>query len=116
MVEIERKIAETAEVTVMLNNIFSMEDSGGSQFVQEPVNKDGIMGLDSENSRFARLLIEKSAWTREELEQLAAKQNLLLDGVLDTINDASFRAFDEPFFEGTDEIELNDKIVKEILK
>lgn len=116
MVEIERKIAETAEVTVMLNNIFSMEDSGETQFVQEPVNKDGIMGLDSENSRFARLLVEKSAWTREELEQLAAKQNLLLDGVLDTINDASFRAFDEPFFEGTDEIELNDKIVKEILK
>ncbi|MDP3041815.1 MAG: TerB N-terminal domain-containing protein [Candidatus Omnitrophota bacterium] len=116
MVEIERKIAETAEVTAMLNNIFSAEDSVGAQSIPEPADEDGIMGLGPENSRFVRLLVAKSIWTRGELEQLAAKQNLLLDGVLDTINDSSFRSFDEPFFEGTDEIELNDKIVKEILK
>jgi len=116
MIEIERKFTETAQVTAMLNEVFAADDAGSGQVIQKPVDANGIMGLDASNSRFARLLSGKSVWTREELEQLAEKENVLLDGVLDTINDASFKSFDEPFFEGIDDIELNGKIVKEILK
>jgi tellurite resistance protein len=113
---INRKISETAAVTALLNNIFSEEDTEKTVPIQESSKEVGILGLDSLHSKFAQVLIEKSSWTREELEQLASNQNILLDGALDTINDAAFKAFNEPFFEGDESIEMNAKIAKEILK
>lgn len=113
---INRKISETAAVTALLNNIFSEEDTKQTEPIQESSKEVGILGLDSLYSQFARILVGKSCWTREELEQLASKQNILLDGALDTINDAAYKAFNEPFFEGDEGIELNAKIAKEILK
>jgi hypothetical protein len=62
-----------------------------------------------------QLLGSKLSWTREELETLASKYNIMLDGTLDSINDASFDHFGGPFFEGDDPIEINADFAKAIL-
>lgn len=58
-----------------------------------------------------QVLASKLVWAREELEQLAADHNVMLDGTLDSINDASFDHFGGPFFEGDDPIEIDPEIV-----
>jgi tellurite resistance protein len=112
---IKRKIKETTEVATILSNIF-IDEENKEVIRVDSVNVEGILGLDQANSRFVRLLTKKTEWARTELEELAAKEKLLLDGTLDNINDASYKLFNEPFFEGEDKIELNKKVVKEIIK
>lgn len=60
------------------------------------------------------MLASKLIWERDELEKLAADHNLMLDGTLDSINDASFDHFGGPFFEGDDPIEIDPEIVSRL--
>ena len=50
---------------------------------------------------------------RDELVKLANHHSLMLDGTLDSINDASYDHFGGPFFEGDDPIEINSEFAKE---
>jgi len=61
-----------------------------------------------------RALVAKSQWTRQELEELAAGCDLMVDGTLDMINDVSLDLYGEPLYEGDDPLEINDDIAKEI--
>ena len=72
------------------------------------------VGLDPESSAFMQVLASKLIWARKELEKLAADHNLMLDGTLDSINDASFDHFGGPFFEGDDPIEIDPEIVSRL--
>ena len=56
----------------------------------------------------------KLIWTREELEKLAAVHSLMLDGTLESINDASLDHFGDLFFEGDDPVIINAQFAKEI--
>jgi len=76
--------------------------------------KTNIAGLDSEQSAFVRVLISKPSWTREELEVKAAENKLMLDGALDSINDAFYKIHNQPLFEGEDVIDINHEVLKEI--
>ena len=116
MASIEAKLSETVAVSALLNNIFTEQEPELAQtlLAQEPLSSTKLAGLDTEASVLVRVLITKSIWTRNELEQLAAKYNLMLDGTLDTINDISIEVFGGPFFEGEDPIEINSDIAKEI--
>jgi len=58
-----------------------------------------------------QVLASKLVWARDELERLAADHNVMLDGTLDSINDASFDYFGGPFYEGDDPIEIDPEIV-----
>ena len=113
MSSIEAKLAETVAVSAILNNIFTGEEAAPpSMPVSEPaISEVSIAGLDSESFAFMRVLASKLIWAREELERLAADHNLMLDGTLDRINDASFDHFGGPFFEGDDPIEIDPEIV-----
>jgi hypothetical protein len=113
---IKRKITETTQVAAILNNIFIDEDNNDLIKVEKSVNVEGVLGLDQAESKFIRVLVTKTEWARTELEELASNEKLMLDGTLDNINDASYKLFNEPFFEGEEKIELNQKIVKEIVK
>lgn len=117
MNSIEAKLAETAAVSSILNEIFvDDEQSVEAVPIQEEVaDKASIPGLDAETSGFMRTLASKLSWAREELERLAAEYDLMLDGALDSINDASFDHFGGPFFEGDDPIEINDEFAKEVM-
>lgn len=116
MNSIEAKLAETVAVSALLNNIFSEDELVEVQPgpVQEAADSTVIPGFDADTSAFMRILAAKLIWARDELESLATEKNLMLDGMLDSINDASFDAFGEPFFEGDEPIEINPKIAKEI--
>lgn len=73
-----------------------------------------IMGLDAAHTAFARMLLSRPQWTRGELTDLAADLELMLDGALETVNDAAFEGHDEPFTEGEDPIEVNTKLLEMI--
>jgi tellurite resistance protein len=116
MSTIEAKLAETVAVSAILNNIFAEDEPASTQAaVTEPTVTDiAIAGLDPESFTFMQVLASKLIWAREELEKLAADHSLMLDGTLDSINDASFDHFGGPFFEGEDPIEINAEYSKEI--
>lgn len=113
---IEAKLAETVAVSAILNNIFTEDEPTSTQAViSEPTVSDVVIaGLDPESFAFMQVLASKLVWAREELERLAADHSLMLDGTLDSINDASFDHFGGPFHEGDDPIEINAEYAKEI--
>ena len=116
MNSIETKLAETVAVSAILNNIFTEEEQAApSKPVSEQTTSNvSIVGLDPESFAFMQMLVSKLVWAREELEQLAADHNVMLDGTLDSINDASFDHFGGPFFEGDDPIEIDPEIVERL--
>ena len=116
MSAIEAKLAETVAVSAILNNIFTGEEPATARTsAPEPTVPDvAVAGLDPESFTFMQVLASKLIWARNELEQLASEHNLMLDGTLDCINDASFDHFGGPFCEGDDPIEINAEYAKEI--
>ncbi len=112
---IEAKLAETAAVSALLRNIFAEEEHNlGTEAPEAELNDEDVYGLNTEQARFMRRLAEKAEWAREELEATAAESNLLLDGVLDSLNDIAYEEFDELFFEGEDPIVINQEVAKEM--
>lgn len=116
MSSIEAKLAETVAVSAILNNIFTEEEPAKPAAPDSKPTTMGvsIAGLDPESSAFMQVLASKLIWAREELEKLADDHNLMLDGTLDSINDASFDHFGGPFFEGDDPIEIDPEIVSRL--
>jgi uncharacterized tellurite resistance protein B-like protein len=116
MNSVKAKLAETIAVSAMLNNIFTEDEPAPSKvpILEASVSNVPIAGLDSDAFAFMRVLASKVMWAREELEKLAADHNLMLDGTLDSINDASYDHFGGLFFEGDDPIEVNTEYAKEI--
>ncbi|RII26757.1 MAG: Tellurite resistance protein TerB [Geobacter sp.] len=116
MSAIEAKLAETVAVSAILSNIFTDDEPVAIQPSAPATSTSdvSIAGLDPESFTFMQVLASKLIWAREELEKLAADHSLMLDGTLDSINDASFDHFGGPFFEGDDPIEINAEYAKEI--
>lgn len=113
---------DTEKVTELLSNIFK-EDA---PVVPEPVELEpetdmqdvtselSFLGLDETHSSLARLLLSRPQWSRQELMDAAADLDLMLDGALEQINEASFDTFDIALTEGEDPIEVNAEILKKI--
>lgn len=113
---IETKLAETVAVSAILNNIFKEDEpiQPAASDLTKSATTIPISGLDSDSFTFMQILASKLVWERGELEKLAADHNLMLDGTLDSINDASFDHFGGPFFEGDESIEINAVFAKEL--
>lgn len=116
MSSVEAKLAETVAVSAILKNIFTDDEPVPVQTTapETASSENTIAGLDLESFRFMQVLSSKLVWAREELEMLASDHSLMLDGTLDSINDASFDHFGGPFFEGDDPIEINSEYAREI--
>ena len=116
MSSVEAKLAETVAVSAILRNIFTEEEptTAHATALESTSSDVAIAGLDPESFAFMQVLASKLMWARQELEQLAADHSLMLDGTLDSINDASFDHFGGPFFEGNDPIEIDAEYAKEI--
>ncbi len=112
---IDAKLSETAAVAEMLEVIFAESESQPTE-PERPAQGGSFAsaGLDEETLAFVRSLVVKSQWTRQELEQLVAGSDLMVDGTLDMINDVSFDLYGEPFSEGDDPLVINGEIAKEI--
>lgn len=110
---------ETAEVSALLANVFVEEDAPKSaeaavaNLEEEPAQATtGILGLDADHSAFVRLLVTRSSWLRDELDDAASDMELMLDGALEHINEAVLDVFDAPLTEGEDPIEINHDVLE----
>lgn len=74
----------------------------------------GILGLDESHTALARMLLSRRHWSRAELLDVAADLDLMLDGALDCINEATFDLHDMPFTEGDDPIEVYADVLEKI--
>lgn len=113
---------DTQAVSALLAGIFTDDSAGASPQVAQPAEAEaddaaqaeGLLGLDNPHSAFARLLLSRPHWAREELIDAAADLDLMLDGALERINEAAFDAYDIPFTEADDPVEINPEILEKI--
>ena len=80
----------------------------------EAVTTSGLFGLDDAHSAFARMLLSRPQWTREELLDVSSDLDLMLDGALEHINEVSLDTHDIPFTEGDDPIDVNPEILEKL--
>lgn len=110
---------DTEKVSALLSNIFQEEPlpPPEPELVPEEelaTTEPGIMGLDEQHSSLTRLLLSRPQWTRAELLDAASDLDLMLDGALEHINDATFDHFDMAFTEGDDPVEVNAEVLEKI--
>lgn len=110
---------DTDAVTALLSNIFQEEEPLAPAGVEddaepESVVTEGLLGLDESHTVLARLLLSRREWTREELGDAAADLDLMVDGALETLNEAAFDAHDMPFVEGDDPITVNSELMEKL--
>lgn len=109
---------DTERVSALLANIFKDDTVPIDPPIQEvagdsePVTQ--LLGLDETHAALARLMLSRPQWSREELEDAAADLQLMLDGALELINEASFDTYDLPFAEGSDPVEVNGEVLEKI--
>lgn len=115
---IEARLAESAAVSALLTDLFAddSEDERLPTPAAEPLVPP-VGGLDATHSAFARKLAERPVWTREELSELCDDLHLMVDGALDTVNEAALDLAGEPLLEDgdADEYQLNDYARGELL-
>ncbi|MEZ2388208.1 TerB N-terminal domain-containing protein [bacterium RCC_150] len=123
---IQAKLAETAEVSALLGDIFS-DDTPGS--FEPPVpspakprtnpNEEpaapAIGDLDLAHSKLVRALAGREQLPWMEFEDLAAQCGLLPEGARDTVNEAALDASDEPLLEGDETLTINSYALQELL-
>jgi len=73
-----------------------------------------ILGLDKSHALLARKLLSRPQWCREELLAMAAGLELMLDGALELINEASFDIYGLAFAEGDDPFVINPEVLEQI--
>ncbi|WP_227105494.1 tellurite resistance TerB family protein [Chromobacterium rhizoryzae] len=120
--------SDTAKVSALLANIFNEDVPVGIGHIDtdlDQANTDdapvlethstqSLMGLDELHTAFARLLISRPQWTRDELQDVATDMDLMLDGALERVNEAAYDSHDIPFTEGDDPIEVNAEVLEKI--
>lgn len=111
---------DTERVSAMLSEIFSEPDVSevpadpiAAEEAEEPA-ADSILSLDGTSSAFARLVITRPRWARSDLQDVASDMELMLDGALERLNEASFEKFDLPLVEGDDPVEVNAEVVERL--
>ena len=115
---------DTEKVSALLANIFTEADEPATAAVPEPVDAGseteaaeapkGLMGLDEAHTALARMMLSRPEWSREELLDVAADLDLMLDGALEHINEAAFDAHDMALFEGDDPVTVNAQILEKV--
>ncbi|MES1937146.1 TerB N-terminal domain-containing protein [Salinisphaera hydrothermalis] len=119
---LEKKLADTERVSALLTGIFAEAEDDVTSARAAPDSAlnsqvaETIADLDPAHSAMLSALGTQEAWSRSELETLAQAQGLLLDGALDTINEAAFEQCDAPCIEEDDDgYKLDREIYEELL-
>jgi hypothetical protein len=106
---------ESEHVTAILSKVFEEQEiEKSAPVVSEEPAEDGapdnartaLLGLDPEHAAFLRALLARPSWSRAELSDMAADMELMLDGALERVNEATLDAFDSRIAEGDDPIEI----------
>lgn len=116
MQRVEATLAETVTVSSLLSDIFEDEEEPAeSQPAAAPSPVPAVAGLDQQHGSLARALGGLETISREEFEQIAQQFGVLPDGALDVLNEAALERCGEPMLEGEDSIEINRRVVEEML-
>lgn len=113
---------DTARVSAMLANIFKDEEVAIAPVTEPETDTQAeaaeatndMLGLDEAHTSLARMLLSRPKWSRAELLDVAADLDLMLDGALERINEASFDTHDMPFTEGEDPVEVNAEVLEKL--
>ncbi|MGW4128228.1 tellurite resistance TerB family protein [Amycolatopsis japonica] len=109
-----RTRAESVLVAAELAEIFA-DDEPAAPPSLPPVAEAAVAGLDDAHTRLFHLLVARDTWSRAELDELAAEVGLMPDGALEILNDAAYDRTGEPLCEGSDPLDINQDIVKDML-
>ena len=128
---IAAKLAETATVSALLGSIFTGEDAApgapvpgpgaATADVQEDFEREtapsqpGIAGLDGAHSALLRTITTRDSWPRAEMQEACAAVALMLDGALDTLNEAAYEVAGDPLTDGDDPIYIDQSVAQEML-
>jgi len=114
---------ETERVTEMLSKVFAEQETAERAILasaEEPQSLDAaeptptLLGMDAEHSAFLRLLLTRPSWSRAELEDMSADMELMLDGALERINEASLDAYERAVVEGEDPMEIAQDLLQDV--
>jgi tellurite resistance protein len=103
--------AESERVSALLREIFVEDETPRLPQIATGVL---LLGLDGAQSAFLTRTLAQPSWSRTDLESVAAECEVLIEGTLDAINDASLSRYDDFLLEGDDPIELNEAVAKEL--
>jgi uncharacterized tellurite resistance protein B-like protein len=110
---VNAKLAESAKISAILNDIF-IEDE--AMAVPSPIAEGPTFTkLTPAQGALLTLMIERSQWSRSEFESLTATCGLLPDGAFDSLNEAAFDHAGGPLLEGDDPIHVELETAKELL-
>ena len=122
---IKIKMAETEQAASLLAGIFTGEPTSSFTALTATSAPQGspspqagsqlLPGLDAAHRSFLARLAERPSWLRSEVASIAAGLGLMPDGALEIVNEAAFEIVGEPATEGSDPIEVNSDVAKEIL-
>ena len=110
---VKARMAETAAVSSLLGSIFAEEEPiEHAPVIDAPSNGR----LDAAHAGLLRELAKQDEWCRDAFDELAERFDLLPDGALDTLNEASLDAVDDLVCDGEDPIEVRIDIVEAVLE
>jgi len=113
MTAVNAKLAESAQISAILDDIFTEDDAVN---LPTPTGVTASSGkLSSTHGVLLSRLAERPEWSRAEFETIAAECRLLPDGAIDALNEAAFEHAGGPLLEGDDPIQVDAAIAKELL-
>ena len=113
MSAIKAKLAQSAQVAAILDDIFTEEDATR---VPPPVEASASRGKVPEaHGPLLLRLAERSEWSRIEFEAMAAEYGLMPEGAIDALNEAAFEHTGAPILEGDDPIQVDTAAAKELV-
>jgi hypothetical protein len=113
MTAVKAKLAESAQISAILDDIFT-EDEVASAPLPTAVRASTGRMPPAYGALLARLA-ERPEWSRADFETIAAECRLLPDGAIDTLNETAFEHTGSPVLEGDDPIQVDPITAKELL-
>jgi PAS domain-containing protein len=112
---------ETAKVARLLHDVFAEEDEPKKAVQAENCSTrvqslPSTFALDASHRQLLESMLAQGVWARCELEALVAQHDLMLDGAIETLNEAVLDAFGIGLIEGDDPFEINSEVERLILQ
>lgn len=102
---------DTERVSLVLGDIFS-DDEPGEEL--DETCSDVFDGLDTQHTRFLTELLERSTWTVQDFEVLAARHDVFPSGALETINEWCCERYEEMLIDEYDGYEINAELAEQM--